>query len=346
MQTMEKVFDVGFQSTIDISLDKGKVEVWGWDNPSCKLVVDSPSSFEMEHNLSHDYLQISLAKGEKNIQLYIPKHSKLLLDGSYIDTSIANFQGNIVLDMSKGNLKLSNIDGKAVIDIEKGDIELENVKGKCFIDKGTGDIRAFKVSGSFKIDSGHGDMELISLDGDNEIENGRGDVVLKDSSGNLNLYCGRGNLLMDKCTFKRLAIEGEGKTDLRLSSEQEGVWNISRVGSYDISVPVSAQIDFKIECSSLDNSVPGLSFNVNDGIYKGSMGFNTQSTVYIEDAKNVNMVKGSSQNVINIEVIQEDEKETLRILEMLKQGIITLDQANELIEALEGKEYKEVANDE
>ncbi|QNO14436.1 DUF4097 family beta strand repeat protein [Alkalicella caledoniensis] len=336
MKTIEKQFDVGFQSTIDISVDKGNIKIWGWENSACKVIAESSEAMNFDFDLTNDYLQLELTKGQKEIQVYVPKHSKLMVDGSYLNSDISNLNGSLSLENGKGDIKISNLDGNAIIEMEHGNIELENINGTILVEKGKGTLKAFKVAGELKVESGHGNMELTSLNGECYVESGKGDIVVQEGKGNMNLYCGHGDLTLDYCTFKRLAAEGKGGTKIIVSSEQDGVWNILRNGDFNISAPVTSQLDFKVECRTLTNNIPGLNFTKYDDLYKGSLGFSPKGTVYIEGAKEAVFEKGNSQGYMDICSIDEDEKETLKILEMLKQGIITSDQAEELLSAIEG----------
>ena len=342
MKNIEKQFDIGHQSTIDLSLDKGKLEIWGWDNSTCKVIAESDSAMNFDFDLRTDYLQMEFSKGDKVVQLYVPKHSKLLIDGSYVDTKLSNLDGSICMEIGRGNIKITNFDGSGIIEVEQGDVELENIKGKLFVEKGKGSLQGFNISGTVKVESGNGHMELTSISGECDIDSGKGSIVIKDSKGNMNLECGLGDLTLDHCNFKRLGADGKGDTTLIISNEQNGVWNLSRNGNYSIIAPLAAQLDFKIECRNLNNNIPGLSFTQTEGIYKGSMGLNPKGTVYIEDAREITFNKGDSQGVIDIGTIDEGEKETLKILEMLKQGIITSDQAEELLVAIGETNLEEV----
>lgn len=346
MKELEKVFDVGFQSTIEISLNKGTVEIWGWDNPTCKVEAQGEGKIEFDYNLRENYLNMEFAGGDKKVQLYVPMYSKLLVDGSYVDTTVANFQGNIVLEVSKGNSKFSNLDCKGIIEMEKGEIQLENIRGNWNIENGKGNINVYKCNGSLNIENGHGDLQLTGLNGDCDVENGNGSIVVKESEGSLNLYNGVGDLTLDYCTFKRFAAEGKGLTNIIVSSNHQGVWRISRSGDFQITVPVVAQLDFKVWCNGIDNSVPGLYMDKSEDYYRGTLGVNPKGSIYIEDAKQVSLIKGISHGSIDVDLTEEDEKETLKILEMLKQGIITSDEANDLLEAINGSTLEGVEVDE
>jgi hypothetical protein len=333
MTYYEKTFPLSFGGKILLCIDKGKVKVWGWENASCKLEV-SGENLDVNYKTREDELEIELEGREKTVTLYLPKECKFAIEGSYVDGHLVNLEGKIFVDIGKGNFKFSNIKGDGEIDIEKGELELENIQGKWFIDNGIGNITGFSLNGEINIENGKGNIELIRLNGECDLENGKGKVKFKDSGGNLNLYNGVGDLTLDNCNFKRLAAEGKGNTEIVIPSNFHGVWRIFNTGDFHLSIPVIAQLNFKIESSYLDNKLPCLNLMKNGDFYEGNLGNKGRGSLYIEGAKNVSITKGNSNLILDSEWSGYNE-ETLRILQMLKDGIITLEQANELLETIQ-----------
>lgn len=334
MKVSEKQFEIGFQSTIEISLNKGKAEIWGWNNTNCKIHGEEGQQFELDYSLKNNFLQMEIEGGE-HVIIHLPRYCKLIVEGNNSEVAISNFEGNLSLDVGKGKTKICNVEGKGIVEMEKGEIELENIRGNWYVENGRGNVKVFRTSGIFKLENGNGDIELINLNGECDIENGKGELVIKDSSGSINIYNGIGDMSLEHCTFKRLAADGKGESNIILSSNQHGVWRLARSGSYLVKVPVAAQVDFQIDCEYIDNTVPGLNLTKKDSYYQGVLNFNPKGSIYIEDGKGVSLTKGISDGTVESHMGDEEEKETLRILDMLKQGIISLEQANELLDAIE-----------
>ncbi|SHK06272.1 hypothetical protein SAMN02745227_01424 [Anaerobranca californiensis DSM 14826] len=341
MTFFQKNFSLPFGGKVKLSIDKGKLAVWGWEKASCKLEVDGEKS-KIGHETHEGELELDIEGGNKGITLYVPKHCNLMIDGSYVDGEIGNIDGKVVVDNGSGNFKFSNIKGDGNIDIEKGNIEFENIRGKWFIDQGFGDISGFNLNGEIKLEMGKGDVELIRLNGDCILENGKGQVVIKDSEGTFHLDLGSGSLALDNCNFQKLTVEGKGNAEVNLPSDYYGVWRFFMTGDLNFAIPVVAHLNFKIDCNHLDNKLPGLKLCKKEGFYTGSLGNRGRGSLYIEGAKTVSIIKGNSNVVIDTETEKTDE-ETLRILQMLKDGILTLEQANELLETMEssGGEFDE-----
>lgn len=337
MKVSEKQFELGFQSTVDLYVNKGKVEIWGWDNSSCKIQGEEGQDFNLDYSLKNDFLQMEI-KGGEDVVIHLPRYCKLIVEGNNSEVTISNFEGNVALDIGKGKTKICNVDGKGIIEMEKGHIELENIRGSWYVENGNGDVKIFKSSGTLKLENGHGDIELINVNGDCDVENGKGEMVIKDSGGSINLYNGLGGLALENCSFKRLAADGKGDNNISLSNSIQGVWRMARSGNYDVKVPVTIQLDFQIQCNSIENTVPGLSLSKKEEYYTGALGFNPKASIHIEEARGVSLSKGLSGGVVDSTRTDEEEKETLKILDMLKQGIISLEQANELLDALENKD--------
>ncbi|WP_353893780.1 hypothetical protein PRVXH_000543 [Proteinivorax hydrogeniformans] len=334
MAHLSKEFNITLNGKVALSLDKGELDVRGWDEECCKLVVESEKPIKLNHKAKSDKLYISLA-GEltKQVQVYLPKMCDLFVDGSYLDLSIANLDYKVKVDNGNGKTSITNIDGEIKVEQSKGSIEFVSNHGKVRADLGAVETEVYNHQGEINLDIGRGNLNLKGLDGDARLILAKGKHVVTDSRGTLN-FNSSGDISITSSRFTRVKGRGFGDTVLHLPIAYVANYSLTTSGDFYLGIPSDSAFSLKAKVKSIDNKVDSLQLTKGNGEYKGDKGLHPLGDVSLE-GKHLKIesivLKDDSADFYD----KEENQESLKILRMVEEGTLDPQKAEELLETFE-----------
>lgn len=175
------------------------------------------------------------AEAWADLVVTVPKGRKVTVRLAVGEATIANVDGDIVVDVHAAGVSAERTKGTLTIDTGSGDITVRDVEGEVLLDTGSGDVSATNVRGRvLTLDTGSGDVTVAQADvTDLRVDTGSGDV---DATG---------------VRARTVRIDtGSGNVGLTLLADVDSVEIDTGSGDVAVTVPAELGAELEIDTSS------------------------------------------------------------------------------------------------
>jgi hypothetical protein len=167
---MPKIISAGKSPKIHIESIDGDLSVVGWDGTDVLIKAD-----EDELDLKQNGDEITFSCND-DVALRIPKDSSLFIQKIGGDGAIRGVIGNIEIKEIDSDLSMRDV-GSVAIDTIQSDFSLRGAKGNLFVKNANGDVSVRDVEGSVMLESVADDLALRGARGNIKVNVGE-DVVV------------------------------------------------------------------------------------------------------------------------------------------------------------------------
>ncbi len=225
--------------TVEIEVKRGSLTLKPSEDQDARVESDPP----VEPRITANTFSISTKhlSGDVHVTVYIPKNCRRLEaslgrgPASAEDISADRAELNLGL----GSLDARNLMGQWDINLGKGDGRVSGGDGKFDLNLGMGRLDMNDVSGTADINSGMGPVHAANCRGTFEVNCGKGSVGWTGAQGNLEINAGMGDVLISDSRGDRLAVNaGLGKVSLKndrwhKAALDVGLGEVSTQGEFD-----------------------------------------------------------------------------------------------------------------
>jgi lia operon protein LiaG len=158
--------------------------------------------------------------------------------------------------LAVGRVSIANVNGEIMVDSHSAPVTITAPKGSFAVDVGSGDVRVSGAEGTLSVDTGSGSVEVTGFRGDElSVDTGSGQVSGSElSARSINVDTGSGDIELTAVTSPELALEtGSGS----ISTDVRGpVRDLSlETGSGDISVRAPATLAGEVEIETASGEI-------------------------------------------------------------------------------------------
>jgi lia operon protein LiaG len=162
----------------------------------------------------------------------------------------------VELHLAVGRVSVANVNGEILVDSHSAPVTATGVKGSLVVDVGSGDVRATGGEGELSVDTGSGSVEVTGFRGNEvSIDTGSGQVSVSQlSARSIHVDTGSGDIELTAVTCPELGLEtGSGS----ISTEVRGpVRDLAlETGSGDISVRAPATLAGEVEIETASGEI-------------------------------------------------------------------------------------------
>lgn len=217
----EQTFNVGKNSSLDISVSGCEIVIKAWDKSAIEVVVEGLDEEDLEYvkmKQSGDEVTVTYrpkwsTRGGGRFEVSVPQQTKLdmntsggnielvgSLTGDAVghtsggDINIDKLKGTVRMTTSGGDIRTGDIEGKAELRTSGGNITIANVIGESTVNTSGGDIRIGNVAKKLDARTSGGDIEVGDIGGDATVGTSGGDIRIGKVSGNAYLRTAGGDL--------------------------------------------------------------------------------------------------------------------------------------------------------
>jgi len=159
----------------------------------------------------------------------------------------------LALHLAAGEATVANVDGDLVVDVSAADIMTEATRGRLSLDTGSGSVRVSGAQGSVNLDTGSGSVTVSDVRGDElRMDTGSGSITGRGIEvQTLSANVGSGGIRLSGVRASRVSLDtGSGGTDVELLSDVEDVTVDAGSGSVSLRLPASAGAEVEIDTGS------------------------------------------------------------------------------------------------
>ena len=162
----------------------------------------------------------------------------------------------VALNLAVGKVSIANVNGELVVDGHSAPITATGTKGKLVLDVGSGPVHVTGAQGELHVDTGSGSVEVTGFNGTElSIDTGSGSVTGSElKAGEMQVDTGSGDISLTAVTAPVLTLEtgsGSVTADLRGTLRELGV----ETGSGDISVRAPASLAGEVEIETASGEI-------------------------------------------------------------------------------------------
>ena len=162
----------------------------------------------------------------------------------------------LALYLAVGKVSIANVNGELVVDGHSAPITATGTKGSLVLDVGSGPVHVTGAEGELNVDTGSGSVEVTGFNGTElSIDTGSGGVTGSElKAGDIRVETGSGDIALTAVTSPVLALEtgsGSVSADLRGPVRELGV----ETGSGDISVRAPASLSGEVEIETASGGI-------------------------------------------------------------------------------------------
>ena len=190
---MSRTISAGKSPSIKIDAIGGDLSVVGWDGEDVLIKAD-----EDELTLNQNGNEILLSCSD-DLSLRIPKNASLLIQTIGGDAALRGVMGNLELKEVNGDLSIREA-GPVTIDTVESDFSLRGAKGDLYVKNANGDISIRDVEGNIMLESVADDLALRGGRGNIKVNVGEDVVVYLEpkADGSYSITAGDDILLVLK----------------------------------------------------------------------------------------------------------------------------------------------------
>jgi hypothetical protein len=167
---MSRIISAGKTPTIKIESIDGDLSVVGWDGEDILLKTD-----EDELTLQHNGDTVSFSCTD-DVSLRIPRDASLFIERIGGDMALRGVMGNVEIREINNDLSMRDV-GSIAIDTLRADFSLRGARGDLYVKSVGGDVSVRDVEGNITFDSVADDMALRGARGNIKVNVGE-DVVV------------------------------------------------------------------------------------------------------------------------------------------------------------------------
>ncbi len=162
----------------------------------------------------------------------------------------------LALYLAVGKVSIANVNGELVVDGHSAPITATGTKGSLVLDVGSGPVHVTGAEGELNVDTGSGSVEVTGFNGTElSIDTGSGGVTGSElKASDIRVETGSGDIALTAVTSPVLALEtgsGSVSADLRGPVRELGV----ETGSGDISVRAPASLSGEVEIETASGGI-------------------------------------------------------------------------------------------
>ncbi|MBN1412974.1 MAG: hypothetical protein JW969_19195 [Spirochaetales bacterium] len=362
------------QSNYNLSIEKGKEVLIQGNNNHIEIVGEEIESPFVSVESANDFCCMETGEekeGDKDISsaLEILDEDKMFIRlkqdmfKHYVFHFPASWEQRLSIELSNGKIFLKNINGALKARSSNGSVEMENISGDITSISSNGSVRGNKVTGTIDISASNGRVVLReSFFNSGSIKSGNGKISLQldgAGAGNVNLFSGNGRIklalkddlngLIKVQTRGKLVNHLEGYTvmtdkDITTLKKGDGDYQIYianfsggvRLMGYDDFDKKWPDEDFEFRFETEFNPGDFFEHIFHHGFGRGFPGF-IHKIIRMGD-KFGKMGEEMSRNFWESKPEKEEHEEEIRmVLTMLKEGKISTEEAERLINAIKSK---------
>ena len=254
-------FQVGKTPVIRITRCGGDLVIRPW----LQLDVRAAGEFEAQQDGSQLTFESS-----SDLILNVPEDASVYVDQARHDVVIRSLSGAISLAEVSGDIVISNVTGAKIGQVG-GDLVARNVSGSLSVEGVSGDIVARNIDGGLSLADIAGDAVVQHISGSIAMAEVKGDINVRSVSGDLEISAGGRDVnlqnLAGRCAVSKVA------GDIRLKGGL-GPYEHALTAEGDIVLiwPVEAPLLIEAQAATIENRLPLLDVNENEGVFAGRLG--------------------------------------------------------------------------
>lgn len=261
------------------------------------------------------------------------------------------------VDAGSGSVQVFQVAGPVSVDAGSGRIELETALGPVALEAGSGSISTRRIGQGLRAETASGSVTVAEVEGGCYLETSSGSIqVSRIVSPEMHMETGSGSIRAEALDVKGLFVEsGSGGVDVELVRiHPDGEYQIE-TGSGRVGVAVPATAGFNLEIESNggvdfgglpvqilrreDSEIsavvgaggPGLSIETGSG----SITFRTHQAPAPSQTE---VATTRLTDLVKDDPALEKSDQMARILKMVQEGKLTVQEAEQLLGALDGEE--------
>ncbi len=161
----------------------------------------------------------------------------------------------VELHLAVGKVSVANVDGEILIDSHSAPVTATGSRGSLSVDVGSGNVHVTGAEGTLSVDTGSGPVEVSRFEGTRlSVDTGSGDVTASEVKGDgLSIDTGSGDIRLSAASAPEIMLEtGSGgvTADLRTAPSTLSVETGS--GNIRVTAPSTLGAEVDIETSSGD----------------------------------------------------------------------------------------------
>ena len=167
----------------------------------------------------------------------------------------------ISLHLGAGEVSVANVDGNLMIDVAAADITTDNTSGVLMLDAGSGRATVRNARGQLALDLGSGPVSLEGVDASSVlVDAGSGSITATGlTARELNLDTGSGNVRLARVSAETVHLDsGSGSVDVELSTALRSLSIDAGSGNITVRVPesIGATIEAETGSGGIDVELP------------------------------------------------------------------------------------------
>ena len=200
-EDVEKSFKVSKQSTLDVSINYGNVNVFTWDKDEAKILANNIDSDELnkltiEQKGSTVTVQFKGRDSQKfSLDVWIPTQFNLIANTGGGNVKINDvLSGKVEISSAGGNITTSKINGRVDLSTRGGNITCGYIDGNIEVSSGGGDIKLTEVTGVMDVSTLGGNITIGKVHKAADISTSGGNITVNDIGGNTDISTAGGNI--------------------------------------------------------------------------------------------------------------------------------------------------------
>ncbi len=160
------------------------------------------------------------------------------------------------LYLAVGKVSIANVNGELLVDGHSAPVTASGTKGTLVLDVGSGPVRVSGATGSLSVDTGSGDVEVSGFSGGElSIDTGSGGVIGSElRAGVIKIDTGSGDIELTAVTSPVLTLEtGSGRVGAELRGPVREL--AVETGSGDVSVRAPASLAAEVELETASGGI-------------------------------------------------------------------------------------------
>lgn len=338
----EQVFGCTGRPQLKIDVNVGLLFVRGWDGNEIRVEDGANARIRQKGNTI-----IIDSTRRCELKIYLPRSSDIFIDGTNLETDLGGIRGAGSIDITNGPIAIEDWQGDLEIDGTGAAIRISQSEGQFNIDTADGGVAIVACRGTITVDSGSGSVNVVDSSGSLAADTGGGSVSVRGFKGPVHVDTGSGNVELREISGRNVYVDtGKGEIEAVLPGSSPGRWQLeSGSGAIILQVPENISARFAFMGSNLDLDDLALEdYSLSQDRVSGSLNDGRGNVAVSSSSGNITARKipaavtfSSEPHSYQRQEDRERDEESLKILTMLEQGVISTAEAEKLLDALRGE---------
>lgn len=372
METWEQRYEFSGPGLLEVEQKDGQVRIVGWEQSAVLVKAAWPGEGRIE-----DRLEVGVAENRirlhvkpyrtglfglfhydtlLDLEIYVPMTTRCAVESGSGPVTVESTMGQTDVEAGSGRVVAAGV-ARLSVEAGSGSVQARQINGPANIQTGSGRIDLDAAAGPVVLEAGSGSVTARRIGNGLKAHTASGSIAVVDVEGSVDLESGSGSIAVSRVAAPAVAVEtGSGSVEVELVRiHPDGSYKLE-TGSGRVTVSIPQDAGLRLELATHGRvhygGLPVRVLRQDDEEISAVVGEGGPLLAIETDSGSINLLAGQRAaahadteaavarvaGLVKDDPALEQSEQMARILQMVGEGKLSVEEAEKLLRALDEEE--------